>query len=124
MTRPTERAALPAGFRPVCLLLAAVLVFQLFYLGSQPFAAGLILPPWDKFAHLGVFAAIAALLWFATEGRAPVLVIAAVMLIGALDEIHQASLPGRTADILDFLTDTCAALATVMLLRLQRRVPT
>ena len=115
---------MPERVRTMCLVLAAVLVFQLFYLGSQPFAAGLILPPWDKFAHLGVFAAITALLWFATAGRTPLLVVAAVMLIGAFDELHQADLPGRTADLLDFLTDTCAALATVMLLRMPRRLPT
>jgi hypothetical protein len=36
--------------------------FQLFYLGAQPFAAGLIPVPWDKLAHLAVFAFLTTLL--------------------------------------------------------------
>src|SRR5690349_17607400 len=125
MTRPIEspaeaRGALTSGLAPACLLLAGVLVFQLFYLGSQPFAAGLIPPPWDKAAHLLVFAAIAALLWRATSARAPLLVIAAVTVIGGLDELHQAGLPGRDADGFDLLTDACAALGTVALLHVKK----
>src|SRR5258706_7229617 len=77
MTRPSERVrsearygGLPGALRPLCLLLAAMVVFQLFYLGAQPFAAGLIPSPWDKGAHLVVYAAIAALLWLGSAGRA------------------------------------------------------
>jgi hypothetical protein len=40
--------------------------FQLFYLGAQPFAAGLIPAPWDKLAHLAVFAVLTTLLWIGT----------------------------------------------------------
>lgn len=37
--------------RSFCLAAAAAVTFQLFYLGSQPFAAGLFQPPWDAVAH-------------------------------------------------------------------------
>jgi len=111
---------LPANLRPYCLLLAAMVVFQLFYLGAQPFAAGLIPSPWDKGAHLVVYSAIAALLWFGSAGRAPLTVVTAVLAIGILDEWHQAFLPGRSADLLDLLADACAASITVLLLHTQR----
>ena len=98
--------------RWLCLLLAAAVVFQLFYLGSQPFAAGLIPAPWDKLAHLVVYSAITALLWIGTGGSMPALVIAAVIAIGALDELHQLGVPGRHAGMDDFLVDACAGVGT------------
>ena len=129
MTKPTERtwnaaqcrSARSPGLRPLCLTLAAVIVFQLLYLGAQPFAAGLIPVPWDKLAHLAVFGAIAALLWVGTAGRIPLLTVAAVMVIGAIDELRQIGLPGRSADLLDFLVDACAASGTVLMLHTRRR---
>ena len=110
--------------RWLCLALAAAVTFQLFYLGAQPFAAGLIPGPWDKLAHLAVFAVLTALLWIGTAGRMPIAVIATVIAIGALDELHQASLPGRFADAADFLADACAATGTgfsLFLLHVRRK---
>ena len=98
--------------RALCLALAAVLVFQLFYVGAKPEAAGLISPPWDKLAHLGIYSTITALLWIGTAGRMPLAVLMTVVTIGALDELHQASLPGRSADAWDFLMDVIAAAGT------------
>jgi VanZ family protein len=98
--------------RCLCLALAAAVTFQLFYLGAQPFAAGLIPAPWDKLAHLAVFALLTTLLWIGTAGRMPLAVIATAIAVGALDELHQASLPGRFADAADFLADACAATGT------------
>ena len=37
------------------------------------------------------------------------LLFIAVSAIGGVDELHQATLPGRVADIYDFLFDTAAA---------------
>jgi len=107
--------------RCLCLLLAAAVSFQLFYLGSQPFAAGLVPAPWDKLAHLAVYSAITALLWTGTGGSKPALVIAAVIAIGALDELHQAGVPGRRAEMGDFLTDVCAGVGTGMAMLLYAR---
>ena len=98
--------------RCLCLLLAAAVIFQLFYLGSQPFAAGLVPAPWDKLAHLVVYSAITALLWIGTGGSKPALVIAVAIVIGALDELHQAGVPGRHAEMGDFLVDVCAGVGT------------
>jgi VanZ family protein len=109
--------------RSLCFALAAVLVFQLFYLGAQPAAVGLFDPPWDAVAHFLFYSALTALIWTATGGRMPLAVVAAVVIVGGLDELHQASLPGRAADAADFLVDVGAATFTcaAMLLRGERR---
>jgi VanZ like protein len=100
----------------LCLALAAAITFQLFYLGGKPVAVGLFTAPWDKLAHFAVFSGIAALLWIGTAGRMPLAVIVAAVAIGALDEVHQAALPGRYADTADFLVDVCAVFGTVGLM--------
>ena len=103
--------------RTLCLAGAGAITFALFFGGSQSAAAGLIDAPWDKLAHFAVYAAITVLLWLAAGGRAPLAVIAVVIAIGALDELHQAGVPGRTADVIDFLVDAAGAAVagTVML---------
>jgi VanZ family protein len=98
--------------RGCCLVAAIAVTSQLFYIGAQPEAAGLFQPPWDKVAHFGVYSILTALLWKAAGGRMPVAVLAAVILVGGLDELHQAGLPGRVADFADFLMDVGAAVFT------------
>jgi len=95
--------------RSFYLLSAATLVVSLSWGGSQPFAAGLFPVPYDKMAHSLYFGALSLLFWLGTGGRWPVLLFVAVSAIGGLDELHQATLPGRVADIYDFLCDTAAA---------------
>jgi len=107
--------------RSFCFALAAVLVFQLFYLGAQPFAAGLFVPPWDAIAHFLFFSALTALVWTATAGRMPFAVLAAVVVVGGLDELHQGSVPGRVVDAADFLVDVSAATFTCAAMLLARR---
>jgi len=102
----------------LCLAAAALLIFQLFYLGAKPEAAGLVHPPWDKLAHFAVYSTLTALLWIGTEGRMPLAVVAAVAAVGALDELHQSSLPGRIGDAWDFLADICAGVGTAFALLL------
>ena len=118
MASDPRRAAL---LRCLCLLLATAVVFQLFYLGSQPFAAGLVSAPWDKLAHLAVYSAITALLWTGTGGSMPALVVAVVIVIGALDELHQAGVPGRRAEMGDFLMDVCAGVGAGIAMLLYAR---
>jgi VanZ family protein len=98
--------------RSLSFALAAVLIFQLFYLAAQPSAVGLFEPPWDAIAHFLFFSALTALLWTATAGRMPLAVFAAAVIAGGLDELHQASLPGRVAEVADFLVDVSAATFT------------
>jgi len=91
------------------MLCALVLVAQIFTLNALPFE---LVEPWDKLWHFLAYSALTLLLWIGTDGRRPVLVVAAVMLLGGADELRQAWLPARSADPLDFLADLCAAVAT------------
>ena len=97
---------LPRSFYLLC---TATLVVVLFWGGSQPFAAGLFPVPYDKIAHSLYFGTLSLLFWLGTGGRWPVLLFVIVSAIGGLDELHQATLPGRVADIYDFMFDTAAA---------------
>ena len=114
------------AWRALSLVLAALIVFNLFYLAAKPFAAGLFPAPWDKLAHLTVYAGLTALLWLATGGRMTFTVVAAVIAIGGLDELHQANIPGRVSDIADFATDAIAGVGAgaLMLLYARRRART
>ena len=92
------------------------MVFSLFYVGSKPVAVGLFTAPWDKVAHFLFFSTIAVLAWFAADGRKPVLIALAIIAIGGLDELHQITLPGRSADWSDFLADIFAVVVMIYLL--------
>jgi VanZ family protein len=120
-----HRASLlvPRLWRALCLALALVIVFNLFFLAAKPFAAGLFPAPWDKVAYLTVYGGLTVLLWLGTGGRMTFTVIAAVVAIGGLDELHQAAIPGRVADVADFAVDVVAGLAagTLMLLLARRK---
>ena len=118
---PTDLSIRTVAARCVCLAAATVIVLELFIQGARPAAAGLIVAPWDKVAHFAVYSALAALLWVAAAGRMRVALFVAVLALGALDEIHQVDLPGRTADAMDFVADACAAATTVGLLAVLSR---
>ncbi len=108
-------ALLSPALRRLCLLCAVTMVFLLFYLGAKPIAVGLFPEPWDKLAHFCAYGAIAGLLALGLERRQPLGIIVLVSMIGALDEWHQVYLPGRSADVMDFLTDAIAAVIAVTL---------
>ena len=93
--------------RLACCLLAAALVLTLFV--SAPGTGGVSVPPWDKFAHLGFYGAVAVLLTIALGPRRWVIAIAIVCLIGVADESYQSLLPGRHADWGDLAADFFAA---------------
>jgi VanZ family protein len=71
----------------------------------------LSLPFWDKLAHFGFYgvAGILCALWRREGGMgsaASVLsAIAFAALLGALDEIHQQWIPGRSMEFLDWVAD-------------------
>jgi VanZ family protein len=91
-----------------CFFCAGVLVLQVFSLGALPFDMG----AWDRVWHFLAFSALTLLLWIATDGRRPMLVIVGVMALGAFDEMRQAGVPARSADTFDFLADAVAAAIT------------
>lgn len=99
-----------------CLILACTLAFALLYAGAQPVAAGLIPTPWDKVAHFAVYTAITALLLLGTRLRWPLTTLGLVCVLGACDELLQLSLPGRSADLADWLTDIAAGVVTCAVL--------
>jgi len=104
--------ALQRLFRLLALLAAIAVPTALFYGGAQPYAIGLIPPPWDKFAHLTVFAVLAAAIGYASGLRGARmwwLAFAGAVLVGAADEWHQASLPGRAAGWDDLAADAIGA---------------
>jgi len=108
--------------RSTTLLIALIVIFNLFYLGAKPVAVGLFPEPWDKLAHFLVFSLLTALFWIATDGRFGIPIVIAVSLIGAADEIHQIFLPGRSAGLDDFTTDVIATLTMYWLLRYLRKL--
>lgn len=124
--RSRPASLVPAAWRALCLALAALIVFNLFYLGAKPFAAGLFPAPWDKLAHLAAYGSLTALLWLGAGGRMTFTVIAAVVAIGGLDELHQAGIPGRDADGADFAVDVLAGFVAgaLMLLYARRKAAT
>ena len=88
---------------------AAAVASQIFVLGSLAFE---IAQPWNGVWHLLAYSGLTLLLWIATDGRFPVLAVAAVMLFATAGELRQAWIPGRTADALGLLVDLCAAVVT------------
>lgn len=102
-------------------LLLALMLLALFGGGAQPEAAGLIPAPWDKLAHLAVFAGFAFLLRSGL-GLPEGLALFLTLVIGAADELHQASLPGRFAGLDDWLADFAGALLGLWFARLWGRL--
>ena len=79
-------------------------------------------PPLDKVAHAVSFGVLALLFYFAT--RRALLSILLASLYGVTDEFHQSLVPGRDADLFDWMADTLgAALAISALLFLKRWRP-
>ncbi|HEX5392813.1 MAG TPA: VanZ family protein [Rhodocyclaceae bacterium] len=107
--------------RASSMAMAAILILLLFILGAQPFAVGLFPEPWDKLAHFLMFSLLAGLVWIGNDGRRPMWGVLAIAAVGAADELHQRNLPGRSADVMDFLTDVIAAVSTVITMSYLRR---
>lgn len=80
--------------------------------GTHPIAAGLIFPPWDKIAHIAVYAILAILISLASgyNGTKFLLIgFFGAVSIGVADEILQQWSPGRHADLEDLLANTVGA---------------
>lgn len=105
-------------------LLVVGLPLGLFIGGGQPVAVGLVPVPWDKLVHGAVFAVLAWAMGYASGLRGwPMLALAfcGAVAVGALDELHQVSLPGRSAGWDDLAADAIgAALGSATLLWRER----
>ena len=60
---------------------AAAIVVQILILAASPYA---LAQPWDTLWHFLAYAGLTLVLWMATDGRRPLLVSGAVMLLGAV----------------------------------------
>ena len=110
--------------RVVAAVLLAVITGALFIGGAQPFAVNLIPAPWDKFAHLALFALISAAIGLASGrsgARMVLLAVAGALLLGLVDEWHQGFLPGRNAGLDDLAADLLGALAGALGLAFYQR---
>ena len=103
--------------RFACLAAASAIMLALLFLRADP-----NLGEWDKLAHFFAFGLITALLWHGTEGDAPLAVLGAVVAFGALDEVHQIFVPGRTAELADFIADAAAATTVCGALLIRRKL--
>lgn len=80
------------------------MIAALFVGGSQPGAGSLFPTPFDKLVHVTYFFVVSFLL--IRFARVPIAwAILFTILVGTLDELHQAYLPGRQAGFDDWLAD-------------------
>lgn len=104
--------------RRACLVATMLLTITMLVAGSQPAAREFIPPvPWDKVAHLIVFAGFGALVWVMLASRSIIWPVFIVAIIGFLDESMQFFTPGRVADPGDLAADIGGALIAVLVLR-------
>ncbi len=103
----------------VLVALAVAYAAGIFVLSSFPVPAPAeeaVVTLGDKTLHGIEYAGLALLLALAAgavkpewRGKAALLALAAAVLYAASDEFHQAFVPGRVADVLDFLADASGA---------------
>lgn len=113
------------GIRWVAAMAVVLIGAGLYALGAQPFAVGLFPAPWDKLAHVATFALIGAATGLASGARGWRMLlycVAGATLTGAMDELHQAYLPGRTASWADLGADAMGGLVGAALSGLGRRL--
>ena len=67
--------------QPWFLAAAAAIVLQILILAASPYT---LAQPWDTLWHFLAYAGLTLVLWIATDGRRPLVVSAAVMLLGAM----------------------------------------
>lgn len=95
--------------RLIALFLIFMMILALFIGGTQPIAVGLFPVPWDKLVH-AIFFFVFTLLLTRFIGLPITLAIILAIMVGALDEIHQIYLPGRSAGFDDFMADAVGVL--------------
>jgi VanZ family protein len=114
MSRERGRA-LVLAWLPVALYMALIWILSSFPLPELPIDS---VPLRDKGVHLVEYAGLAFFVQHATSRSWPTHSLVRVMLLavvvtgawGLLDELHQAFVPGRSADLLDLAADVAGAM--------------
>jgi VanZ family protein len=88
-------------------------------MSDPPLAGALQLVFADKVAHAAAYAVLGALAWggaHARRARRPVLLaVTLATAYGVSDELHQAFVPNRHADVLDAVADLCGAVVGALI---------
>ena len=109
----------PASLRWLAAVLVMAVAAGLFVGGALPVAVGLFTPPWDLLAHASVFMLVGLTSGLAsgTRGwRLLMFCLVGALAVGAMDELHQLRLPGRSADWNDLAADAVGGLLGAFLL--------
>jgi VanZ family protein len=70
----------------------------------------------DKVVHFFLFGLLATLICRIQSGwRMAILAVAVTSAYGAMDELHQSFVPGRSCDVLDWVADTSGASLAVLI---------
>jgi VanZ family protein len=101
------------GFRAGCLVAGIGLAAWLFIGADADTQPQWIREPFDKLAHFTYFATIAVLLAHGCGEKRLWLPLILVPMIGALDEWHQMSVPGRYGSVWDWSADLAGSLAAI-----------
>jgi VanZ family protein len=89
------------------LALALIIILSILILGRDPHLSHEVglKPPFDKLEHMLAYGVIASLIRMGTVRMHYVTIGILVIFVGSLDEYLQMSLPFRSADIYDLLSD-------------------
>lgn len=93
--------------------LAITMLLAIYILGSYPRVVEDVVVVWDKAVHFTAYGSIAA--FFLIWRRVPWQAVALSTLGGALDELHQLFVPGRSAGLDDLSADFLGALTVCVL---------
>lgn len=113
---PCSKSDRCAYLKLAAMVVVGVVLYFLFDLGSKPVAVGLVPAPWDKLAHGVLFAFLAFVGGYSASilelprRQLYAFTFIAAVLLGAFDEWHQLSLPGRQAGFDDLACDALGAL--------------
>ncbi|HSI38085.1 MAG TPA: VanZ family protein [Methylotenera sp.] len=93
------------------------LILMIFIVGAQPIAVNLFMPPLDKVVHSLTYGLILLLAYFAFPKIKLIYLCLVVLSLGALDEIHQLYLIGRSPGLDDLLADFIGILIAYSLIK-------